>query len=111
MVPAIEPGDWLLVDPTVRDWPRRGAIVVFREPGSDLLVIKRVVGRPHDVVATKLGSLHLSAGEAWLVGDAPDSHDSRHYGPVPVDRLVGRAWFRYGPLSRMGPLTAGRRRS
>ena len=27
MHPAIEPGDWLLVDPTTARWPRRGSIV------------------------------------------------------------------------------------
>ena len=32
MAPGILPGDWLLVDPTVARWPRRGSIVVFREP-------------------------------------------------------------------------------
>ena len=25
--------------------------------------------------------------------------DSRRYGPVPVELLVGRAWFRYAPLA------------
>ena len=29
MAPAILPGDWLLVDPTVRRWPRRGSVVLF----------------------------------------------------------------------------------
>jgi len=28
--------------------------------------------------------------------------DSRRYGPVPLDLLVGRAWFRYAPLRRLG---------
>ena len=28
--------------------------------------------------------------------------DSRVYGPVPLDLLVGRAWFRYAPLRRIG---------
>src|SRR3954471_7164625 len=32
MAPAIEPGDWLLVDPTTVRWPRRGSVVVFQEP-------------------------------------------------------------------------------
>lgn len=105
MVPAIEPGDWLLVDPTVRTWPRRGAIVVFREPGSDLLAIKRVAARTGDTVVTPDGSRHrLAVDEAWLLGDAPGSHDSRHYGPVALDRLRARAWFRYGPPGRVGLL-------
>ena len=89
MLPAIEPGDWLLVDPTVREWPRPGSVVVFREPGSDVLAIKRVVRR-------------LPGRNALLEGDAPASHDSRHYGAVGLDRLVGRAWFRYAPVRRIG---------
>jgi signal peptidase I len=105
MRPAIEAGDWLLVDPTVRTWPRRGAIVVFREPDSDALAVKRVVGRPGDRVPFAGGFLHLAADEAWLLGDADeDSRDSRAYGPVTVEMLVGRAWFRYAPRSRFGRL-------
>src|SRR4029079_11787361 len=46
--PAIEPGDWLLVDPTVTRWPRRGSVVVFREPDSDDLALKRAPPRPAD---------------------------------------------------------------
>jgi signal peptidase I len=104
MVPALEPGDWLLVDPTVRRWPRTGSIVVFREPGSDLLVVKRVAARAPAQVDTEFGRLALELGEAWLLGDAAGSHDSRHYGPVGVDRLVARAWLRYGPPGRIGLL-------
>jgi len=102
MAPALRPGDWLLVDPTVGRWPRRGSIVVFREPGSELLVIKRVAARGGDEVATEFGPHRLAPDDAWLLGDAPGSHDSRHYGPVGVERLVARAWFRYGPLGRIG---------
>jgi signal peptidase I len=104
MEPVLEPGDWLLVDPTVARWPRRGSIVVVREPGSELLVIKRVAGRPGDEIATELGPYRLAADEAWLLGQAPGSHDSRHYGPVALARLVARAWFRYGPVGRIGRL-------
>ena len=114
MRPTIDPGDWLLVDPTTGRWPRRGTIVVFREPGSDLLAIKRVAGRPGDWVPFAEGWLQLADDEAWLMSDADDAEleaagqgnavDSRHYGPVPVDALVGRAWFRYWPRRRIGPL-------
>ena len=112
MAPTIQPGDWLLVDPTTTRWPRRGAIVVFREPDSDLLAIKRLAARPGDRVDLDEGHLVLGADEAWLLSDATDAAllaagagqpiDSRRYGPVPVDALVGRAWFRYGPPSRVG---------
>ena len=106
MHPALEPGDWLLVDPTTRHWPRRGTIVVVRQPANGLLVVKRVAAGPGDWVRTPAGRLQLGPGEAWLLGDAPaDSVDSREYGAVNVDRLVGRAWLRYGPVGRpLGPL-------
>ena len=106
MRPALEPSDWLLVDPTVRDWPRRGTIVVVREQDSDLLVIKRVAGGPGDVIRTHDGPIRLSPTQAWLLGDDRAlSHDSRAYGPVELDRLLARAWFRYGPAGRIGRLT------
>jgi signal peptidase I len=117
MHPAIEPGDWLLVDPTIARWPRRGSIVVFREPDSDELAIKRMAARPGDRVPYADGYLVLGEDEAWLLSDAADAElmaaglgepvDSRRYGPVPVEQLVGRAWFRYAPLRRLGRI-AGR---
>jgi signal peptidase I len=112
MAPAIEPGDWLLVDPTIVRWPRRGSAVVFREPDGGRLAIKRVAAGPGDRVAFAQGYLELADDEAWLLSDAtPETAaasgygepiDSRVYGPVPVELLVGRAWFRYAPLRRLG---------
>ena len=103
MSPAIMPGDFLLLDPTVRRWPRRGSVVVVREPGSEILAIKRVAARPGDHVRTSDGLVYLDLDEAWLLGDAGDrSVDSRAYGPVTADRLVARAWFRYWPAARLG---------
>jgi signal peptidase I len=103
MAPAILPGDFLLLDATTRRWPRRGTVVVFREPRSDVLAIKRVAARPGDHVRTSVGLVHLEPDEAWLLGDATDvSIDSRTYGPVRLDRLLARAWFRYWPARRIG---------
>lgn len=114
MRPAIEPGDWLLVDPTTRRWPRPGSVVVFREPDGHDLAIKRVAAGPGERVPYADGFLVLAADEAWLLSDAPDAElmaagfgqpvDSRRYGPVPVELLVGRAWFRYAPIGRLGLL-------
>jgi len=114
MLPSIEPADWLLVDPTVRRWPRRGSVVVFREPTSDILAVKRVAALPGETVAFQGGYLHLGADEAWLTADADPPTaaragfgppvDSNRFGPVPLDLLVGRAWFRYGPVRRIGRL-------
>ena len=108
MAPVVLPGDWLLVDPTSTGWPRAGTLVVFREPDSDLLAIKRVAFRGGAHVQVEEGVLHLSTDEAWLLGVATaTSVDSRRYGPVPFDRFVGRVWFRYGPIRRVG-LVPGR---
>lgn len=120
MAPALLPGDWLLLDPTGRRWPRPGSIVVIREPGAGILAIKRVAargvarGRRARGLAAKgsrsgLASVTapfghaLGSREAWLLGDAPEgSIDSRAYGPLDADALVARAWFRYGPAGRIG---------
>lgn len=104
MLPALRPGDWLLVDPTPVRWPRRGALVVVREPASELLVVKRVAGRPGDRVARSgTAPIQLGATEAWLSSDAPGAGiDSRRYGPVDAERLLGRVAWRYGPRSRVG---------
>lgn len=112
MRPAIESGDWLLVDPTTARWPRRGSVVVFREPESGDLAVKRLAAGPGDRVPFADGYLELAEDEAWLISDASGETteaaglgapiDSRRYGPVPVELLVGRAWMRYAPLRRIG---------
>ncbi len=114
MLPGIAPGDWLLVDPTVRRWPRRGTVVLIHEPDSGELAVKRVAARPGDRVPFGGGYLYLADDEAWLGSDASAETaiaagfgppiDSRRYGPVPLTCLVGRAWFRYGPARRIGRL-------
>jgi type IV secretory pathway protease TraF len=110
MAPALSAGDWLLLDPTCVRWPRRGNIVVFHEPDTGVLAIKRVAAGPGDRVRIEAGVLHLAPDEAWLLGDnSAVSIDSRRYGPVPLEALVGRAWFRYGPLERVGRLRHRRR--
>ena len=54
----------------------------------------------------------LADDEAWLLSDASEALsvaagfgppiDSRRFGPVSVDRLVGSVLFRYAPLRRFG---------
>jgi hypothetical protein len=62
------------------------------------------------------GYLELAEDEAWLLSDATAEAtgaaghgppvDSRRYGPVPLELLVGRAWFRYAPIRRIGRIGA-----
>jgi signal peptidase I len=105
MRPALEPGDRLLVDPRAyeRAEPRRGDVVVAvdpERPGATL--VKRVGALAGDPLPD--GST-VPAGMVYLVGDRTEvSRDSRAFGPVPRAALRGRAWHRYHPPSRSGPL-------
>lgn len=45
----------------------------------------------------------VAAGTYFVMGDnRPDSQDSRFFGPVDGELIVGRAWLRYFPLDRVG---------
>jgi Signal peptidase, peptidase S26 len=121
MLPAIEPGDWLVVNPRVRAWPRTGAVVVFREPMTDALALKRVAAGPGEKIRFAEGFLTLAPDEAWLLSDASEARtvaegfgppiDSRRFGPVSLHRLVGQVLFRYAPLRRFGRIAAAPRAS
>ena len=112
MEPAIVEGDWLLVDPTTTRWPKSGTVVAFHEPDTGALAVKRVAAGPGERVPFAGGYLELADDEAWLVADGTPMQaaaagldapiDSTRYGPVPVSFLVGRVWFRYAPLRRLG---------
>jgi signal peptidase I len=116
MLPAIAPGDWLFVDPTVKRWPRVGSVVVFRDPDGGELAVKRVAAGPGARVRFAGGYLVLAADEAWLLADATPGIageagfgppiDSNRYGPVPLSLLVGRVLFRYGPRGRVGRISS-----
>jgi hypothetical protein len=86
--------------------------VVFREPLSETLAIKRVAAGPGEQVRFGGGYLTLAADEAWLVADADEKAaaavgsgppiDSNRFGPVALDDLVATVLFRYWPLRRLG---------
>lgn len=48
-------------------------------------------------------------GQVLVFGDhRQDSSDSRHFGPVEVSHVIGRAWLRYWPLDVFGPIAGPR---
>lgn len=52
-----------------------------------------------------LAPTYVPAGHLWVMGDNRDnSHDSRRFGPIPSDSVVGRAFVRIWPVSRLGGL-------
>jgi len=108
--------------------PRQGEVIVFRYPlAPDRDFVKRVVAVPGQTVEIKQGMLYVDneplkgpyagTGEAseympphrlgpdeyFVVGDnRPYSSDSRDWGPVPLENIVGKAWVTYWPFSRLG---------
>jgi signal peptidase I len=106
--------------------PRRGDIVVLDLPAQSDLLIKRVVGLPGETIEIRDGRLYVDGqlvNESWTVypgsgnygplvipplhifvlGDNRGaSNDSRSFGPVPIDQVVGHAWFSYWPPEYIG---------
>ena len=130
MSPTLEDGQYVLLMPPFlhRSRLRRGDIVVLRQlvPPWDW-IIKRVVGMPDESIRLDGGRLYsddllliptyIPAGpdgrvngnwwngpdEYFVLGDNPaHSTDSRAFGPVPVERILGRAWLRCWPPNAWG---------
>ena len=106
--------------------PRRGDIVVIDLPEQTELLIKRVVGLPGETIEVRGGEVYIEGErleELWMVrsgggnygpqtipplhvfvmGDNRGaSNDSRNFGPVPIEHVVGHAWFSYWPMEHVG---------
>jgi len=114
----------------------KNKIIVFNVPeqlieagyGSDIALIKRVIGVPGDKVEVKEGILYLndiaqnnyisdkninySIGpyvvpekSLWVMGDnRNNSMDSHIWGFLPYEKVIGKAIFRYWPLNNIGPI-------
>lgn len=124
-------GDRVLVNRLVYHLrkPHRGDIIVFHppeRPGSDPF-IKRVVAVGGDTIAVRDGYLYVNGirqqepyvkeypivgdfpetavpeGYVWAMGDnRNNSGDSRVFGPVRLDAIMGEAFAIYWPLSHIG---------
>ncbi len=109
---------WFHEPPTV--WQRFGM-------ADDGALVKRVVALPGETVAVRAGRVWIDGrplvepyadtahqdmapvtvpgGHLWVMGDNRNhSADSRVFGPMPADHLIGRAVWRFWPLSRLGAL-------
>jgi signal peptidase I len=109
--------------------PQRGQVVVFNPPnGEGDALIKRVIGAPGDLIelrddgvlingqlldepyvngqATSCNNacspIQLDADSYFLMGDnRASSLDSRSFGPVRANRIIGRVVMRYWPLDQI----------
>ncbi len=132
MVPTLEVWDRVLINKLAYDLdePERGDIVLFRSPeGGEDPLIKRVVGLPGDTIEVSHDRLHVNGelqrepyvnddyrelqasygpqrvppDHVFVMGDnRGNSQDSRVFGPVPQENLIGEALFRFWPPGRAG---------
>ncbi len=108
--------------------PRRGDIVVLRGPdGSTRDFIKRIVAIPGDTLELRRGELYVKdelvdepyladldsrgsvgpivipPGSYYVLGDNRSvSRDSRSWGPISEEMIVGKAWIAYWPFGELG---------
>lgn len=127
MEPNLSPFQRLIVDKLSYrlHTPQRNDIVVVDLPQLDDMLVKRVVGLPgetiavrqglvyvngapllepfaHDVDGANMAALTVGPNQYFVLGDnRDDSNDSRYFGAVARDRIVGRVWLRYWPLHRL----------
>ncbi len=131
MTPTLQAGDHVLVAKFAYRFadPDRGDLAAFEslENGGEVN-IKRVVGLPGDTVEVWDGVLMVNGeaqeepyvdygltdatffnpktvpeGHVFLMGDnRTNSLDSRSFGPVPEEDLLGRVLSRFWPLDRAG---------
>jgi signal peptidase I len=108
---------------------------VLRHPAQNhRIYIKRIVGLPdesislrngvvcigdlplHETYLTSFHNLHRTTDREWWMGpheyfvmgdNRSDSEDSRIFGPVSRDLIVGSVWFRYWPLRAWGKVPGG----
>lgn len=126
MDPTLEDNQFLVVEKVGYRWhePKRGDIIVFRDPNGDKRkLIKRVIGLPGEVVEIQAGQVLIDGqpldepyivdpgrysqpltqvpdGEYFVLGDnRNNSSDSRSFGSIAVNDIVGRAWLVYWPPS------------
>ena len=111
----------------------RGDVIVFarpdEEPGEIRDLIKRVIALPGETVEAKGNSVYINGqrlhepyldesiqtddfgptvvpeGEVFVMGDnRGDSFDSRWFGTVSEERVIGRAFVLFWPIGRAGSL-------
>ena len=102
MVPTFHNGDYLIIDELSYEIrkPERGEVIVFHYPKNPSeFFIKRVAGLPGETI----NGITLANDEYYVLGDNTlASSDSRYWGPVKSNLIVGRAFVRLWPVSSLG---------
>ena len=84
-----------------------GLVYINDSPLDEPYLYSDEVGGPPQATIAPLeqATWTLAENEVFLMGDhRSNSADSRTFGPVETDQVIGRAWLRYGPLDTFGIL-------
>lgn len=127
MIPTLQNGESLGVEKVSRysSLPARGQIVIVTDPDNSETLVKRVVGLPGDTVEVKNSKLYIN-GQAqtepyvsktpynnfkavtvpqdtvFVMGDnRANSKDSRFFGPVDRNAIIGHALFVIWPFTEI----------
>jgi len=130
MEPTLDDNDRLIVELMSYRFgdPERGDIVMLRitEGQSSRALVKRIVGLPGDTIEIHDGNVYINGekydepyvsastngimtatlipdGQYFVMGDnRPISNDSRYFGTVPHQDIIGKVWIRYWPFNLFG---------
>lgn len=104
MEPTFENGDYLIVDELSYRFqePQRGDVIIFRYPlNPSKFFIKRIEGLPGETIENNGEEITLAKDEYFVKGDnKPNSSDSRVWGPLKENLIVGRAIIRLWPITK-----------
>jgi signal peptidase I len=84
-----------------------GLVYINDIPLDEPYLYSDEVGGPGQATTAPLdqATWTIAPNEVFLMGDhRSNSADSRTFGPVEVDQIIGRAWLRYWPLDTFGLL-------
>ena len=88
MAPKFQDGDWLLVS-----WLPEGLTPLVSERILGKVVVVEREERPGIFLVKRLQKSH--AGIYWVQGDNDESTDSRTWGWIPANEVIGVVLFRY----------------